>query len=67
MLESYRSLYLDDLLAVWQTRRLVSQGEGGGGSAVPHWRDPLVNKGWMKGSKYVRSARLKMDRPLIAD
>ena len=68
ILEEYRSLYLNELLAKWQARRLVSNGEeGGGGSAAPHWRDPLVNTGWQKGPKYVRSARLRMERPLLKD
>ena len=67
ILEEYRSLYLNELLAKWQARRLVSNGEGGGGSAAPHWRDPLVNIGWQKGPKYVRSARLRMERPLLKD
>ena len=24
----------------------MSEGDGGGGSAAPYWRDPLVNTGW---------------------
>lgn len=51
VLETHRDLYMDDLLARWKTRALVSQGEGGGALAAPHWRDPLVHTGWMKGEK----------------
>ena len=66
-LEEYRKLYLYDLLAACQTRKLVSEGDGGGGSAAPYWRDPLINTGWRKGAKYVRSARLKLEQPRIGD
>ena len=53
-------------MAKWMTRRYVSEGEGGGAFAAPHWRDPLEHTSWKKGDKYVRSARLKMDKPVRA-
>ena len=52
-------------MSKWMTRRYVSETEGGGAAAAPHWRDPLVHTGWMKGIKYAKSSRLKMDDPLI--
>jgi ferredoxin len=61
-LEEYRALYLNDVMAKWQTRRLVSQGAG-----APHWRDPLVHTSWRHGARYVRSERLKMEKPLVRD
>ena len=30
-------------------------------------RDPLVHKGWMKGDAYVKTARLRMENPLVSD
>ncbi len=65
ILEEYRELYMNDLMARSHTQRLVGQGEGGGSLASPHWRDPLVNTGWRKGRKYVKTERLRLSDPLI--
>ena len=66
VLEEYRRRgHLHELMSKWQTRRLVSQGEGGGSFAAPHWRDPLVHRGWMKGDKFVKTSRLRMEDPLL--
>ena len=65
VLETYRGLYFGDLMAKWSGRRLVAGGEGGGASAAPHWRDPLVHTSWMKGAKYVRTERAKLSDPLL--
>ena len=45
--------------------RLVSEGEGGKGMAIPHWKDPITHQGWRKGDKYVKTRRLRMADPLI--
>lgn len=66
LLEEYRSLgYTDDLLARFQTRRLMGEGEGGGSFAAPHWRDPIVHQSWRKGEKYIKSRRVKLEDPLL--
>ena len=67
LLEEQRSLgYIDDLLASYHLGgRLTSEGEGGKGMAVPHWKDPIVNQGWRKGDKYVRTRRNRMVDPLL--
>lgn len=66
LLEEHRGLgHLHDLQAKFQTRRLVSQGDGGGSVAAPYWRDPITHQGWRKGDKYVRSRRLSLVDPLI--
>ena len=67
VLEEHRSLgYIDDLLASYHLGgRLTSEGEGGKGMAVPHWKDPIVNQGWRKGDKYVRTRRNRMVDPLL--
>ena len=65
VLEAHRRLYMDDLLAMWKGRSRITDGEGGGAGAAPHWRDPLVHTSWMKGAKYVRTERAKLSDPLL--
>jgi len=64
ILEEHRELYLNDVLAAWSTRRLVGQ-DGGGGTAAPHWKDPLINTGWRKGAAYTRTGRRKLVDPRV--
>ena len=64
ILEEHRELYLNDILAAWSTRRLVAQ-DGGGGTAAPYWRDPLINTGWRKGAAYTRTGRRKLQNPRV--
>jgi len=67
LLELHRSRgHIDDLLARHHTGgRLMSEGEGGKGMAIPHWRDPILHQGWRKGDKYMRPKRLRLADPLI--
>lgn len=67
LLEEHRGLgHIDDLLARFHGgARLTGEGEGGGGVAVPHWRDPIVHQSWRKGDKYVKTRRLDMADPLL--
>ena len=67
LLEEYRSLgYTDDLLARFQTRRLMGEGEGGGSFAAPHWRDPIVHQSWRKGRKIHQVSSSQARRPAFA-
>ena len=46
LLEEHRSHgYIDDLLASFHLGgRLTSEGEGGKGMAIPHWKDPITHQ-----------------------
>ena len=67
LLEEHRALgHIDDLLARYHGgARLTSEGDGGGGVAVPHWKDPIVHQSWRKGDRYVKTRRLAMTDPLL--
>jgi hypothetical protein len=67
LLEEHRSRGLmDDLMASYHFGgRLTSEGEGGKGMAIPHWKDPIIHQGWRKGDKYIRTRRLKLADPLL--
>lgn len=60
ILEEYRELYQNDMMAkFYHGSRLIGEGSGGGAGAAPQWRDPLVHTSWRQGSKFVKTARLK--------
>jgi ferredoxin len=66
LLEEHRSAGLiDDLLARFQTRRLMGEGDGGGSFAAPHWKDPIVHQSWRKGDKYIKTRRMQLESPLL--
>lgn len=67
VLEEHRSLGLiDDLMATFHTGgRLMNEGDGGKGVAIPHWKDPFVHQSWRKGDRYIKSRRLQMADPLL--
>lgn len=67
LLEEHRSLgHIEDLLARFHSgARLTGEGDGGGGGAVPHWKDAVRDQSWRKGDKYVKSRRLEMADPLL--
>uniref|UniRef100_A0A7S3AFS0 4Fe-4S ferredoxin-type domain-containing protein n=1 Tax=Haptolina ericina TaxID=156174 RepID=A0A7S3AFS0_9EUKA len=53
ILEKHREMYLSDVIA------------GGGSTASPHWRDPLINTAWQKGAAYTRTGRRKLLDPRV--
>jgi len=60
ILEEYRELYQNDMMAkFYHGSRLIGEGSGGGAGAAPQWRDPLVHTSWRQGSKFVKTERLK--------
>jgi ferredoxin len=60
VLEEYRELYQNDMMAkFYHGSRLIGEGSGGGAGAAPQWRDPLVHTSWRQGSKFVKTERLK--------
>jgi len=66
LLEAHRALYMNELLAKFQGCSSLA-GDSGGSLAAPHWRDPLIHKGWMKGDAYVKTSRLRMTDPMVRD
>ena len=60
VLEEYRELYQNDMMAkFYHGSRLIGEGSGGGAGAAPQWRDPLVHTSWRQGFKFVKTETLK--------
>lgn len=64
-LETHRKLHFDDLMAKFQSRRLVGGGGQHSSMSVPHWRDPLTHTSWMQGPRYVKEQRARLADPLL--